>query len=210
MGPRRIASLIALLCLSLSSVLALADPDLEKGKQAYGVCVACHGADGAGNAALNAPRIAGQEAWYLRRQLENFKSGIRGTHEKDIYGQQMRPMAMTLADDAAIDNVVAYVATLDAPAPEDSAEGDAEAGKSAYAACAACHGADGGGNEALNAPGLAGQHGWYIARQLANFKAGVRGTHEKDVYGQQMRPMAMTLPDEAAIANVTAYIESLD
>ncbi|MDP6206450.1 MAG: c-type cytochrome, partial [SAR324 cluster bacterium] len=42
----------------------------EKGKALYAVCVACHGTDGAGNKALNSPRIAGQEIWYLERQLK--------------------------------------------------------------------------------------------------------------------------------------------
>ena len=84
----------------------------ENGRTLYGVCASCHGADGAGNKALNAPRISGQKAWYVARQLANFKSGIRGSHEKDIYGQQMRPMALTLTSDAAINNVAAYIATL--------------------------------------------------------------------------------------------------
>jgi len=42
----------------------------------------------------------------------NFKNGIRGADSKDTYGQQMRPMAMILADDAAINNIAAYISTL--------------------------------------------------------------------------------------------------
>ncbi|MDP7614852.1 MAG: c-type cytochrome, partial [SAR324 cluster bacterium] len=48
--------------------------DAAKGKAAYAVCLACHGADGMGNKALNSPQIAGQSTWYLERQLKNFKS----------------------------------------------------------------------------------------------------------------------------------------
>ena len=48
--------------------------DAAKGKGAYAVCLACHGADGMGNKALNAPQIAGQSTWYLERQLKNFKT----------------------------------------------------------------------------------------------------------------------------------------
>ena len=38
-----------------------------------------------------------------------------------------------------------------------NAAGDPAKGKAAYAVCAACHGANGTGNKALNAPGIAGQ-----------------------------------------------------
>ena len=69
-------------------------------------CAACHGANGEGNLALNAPKLSGQGAWYLERQLRLFKQGARGTHEKDVFGKMMAPMAATLADDAAIANVV--------------------------------------------------------------------------------------------------------
>ena len=91
---------------------ASASGDATKGKAAYAVCAACHGANGMGNKALNAPAIAGQNDWYIVRQLYNFKNGIRGADPKDSYGQQMRPMAMILADDAAINNVAAYISTL--------------------------------------------------------------------------------------------------
>jgi len=181
----------------------------ENGKTLYGVCASCHGADGGGNKALNAPRISGQKTWYIARQLTNFKSGIRGSHEKDIYGQQMRPMSMTLANDQMVADVSAYVSTLKSLASPPTIKGDATAGKAAYAICASCHGANGEGNKALNAPAIAGQNDWYIVRQLYNFKNGIRGVDPKDSYGQQMRPMAMTLPDDKAINNIAAYISTL-
>ena len=181
----------------------------ENGKTLYGVCASCHGADGAGIKALNAPRISGQKAWYIARQLANFKSGIRGSHEKDIYGQQMRPMSMTLANDQMVADVSAYVSTLKSPDSSTTIKGDAAAGEAAYAICASCHGANGEGNKALNSPALAGQNDWYIVRQLYNFKNGIRGADPKDSYGQQMRPMAMTLPNDIAINNIAAYISTL-
>jgi len=181
----------------------------ENGKTLYGVCASCHGADGAGNKALNAPRISGQKTWYTARQLANFKSGIRGSHEKDIYGQQMRPMALILSNDQAFADVAAYIETLNGSASALTIQGDAAAGKTSYAVCASCHGANGEGNKALNAPAIAGQNDWYIVRQLYNFKNGIRGADPKDSYGQQMRPMVMTLADDAAINNITAYISTL-
>jgi cytochrome c oxidase subunit 2 len=46
-------------------------------------------------------------------------------------------------------------------------------------------------------------------RQLQNFKNGVRGNNPKDTYGMQMAPMAQTLADDQAMADVAAYIKSL-
>ncbi|MDH5455901.1 MAG: c-type cytochrome, partial [Gammaproteobacteria bacterium] len=72
--------------------------------------------------------------------------------------------------------------------------GDDTSGKALYATCAACHGASGEGNEALNAPGIAGQSESYLARQLWDFKDGRRGKEPGDTTGAQMLPMAATLP----------------
>ena len=86
--------------------------DAAKGKAAYAVCTACHGADGEGNVALGSPSLTGANDWYMLRQLKNFKSGVRGTAAGDVRGSQMRPMAMTLADEQAMLNVLAHIQTL--------------------------------------------------------------------------------------------------
>jgi len=210
---RAVLSVILTASALLSSALSAAEaaPSAELGKGLYVTCTACHGAKGEGNAALNAPAIAGQEPWYVERQLKSFKAGLRGTHEKDTYGMQMRPMSMTLADDAAVANVAAYIATFPAPPKEDVKGwgGSATKGQALYATCAACHGVKGEGNAALNAPKLTGLPSWYLARQLKHFKEGVRGADPKDTYGMQMRPMAMMLADEQAINDVVAFIKGL-
>jgi len=198
--------LVPAMCLAPA---AFAAGDAATGKTLFGICVACHGANAEGNQALNAPSNAGQDEWYVVRQLKNFKEGIRGADPKDTYGAQMRPMAMALTDDQAIADVAAYIATLSAPTPAITVEGDTAIGKQLYGVCTACHGGSGEGNKALNAPRLTGQHDWYTVRQLQNFKAGIRGAHPKDVYGAQMRPMAAVLADDQAIANVSAYISTL-
>ena len=186
---------------------AYAAGDATKGKAAYAVCAACHGANGMGNKALNSPQIAGQEPWYLERQLKNFKGGLRGANAKDPYGMQMRPMALILANDQAVSDMAAYVSSMPASKPlESTVKGDATAGKASYMICQTCHGPKGGGNKALNSPKLTGLQDWYIVRQLKNFKAGIRGTKSGDLFGMQMRPMAMTLANDEAINNVAAYI----
>lgn len=80
-----------------------------------------------------------------------------------------------------------------------AATGDAAAGKSKSAMCAACHGAT--GESALEMyPNLAGQHGEYIAKQLKAFKDGSR----KD---PMMAPMAMGLSDQD-MADLGAFYNS--
>jgi cytochrome c oxidase subunit II len=158
---------------------------------------------------MNAPRLAGQSAWYLKRQINNYKRGLRGTHPEDSFGQQMIGMVATLADDEAVDNVVAHILTLPDRPAQTSVEGDTGAGARHYKICAYCHGDDGMGVEAMNAPRVAGMSDWYLSRQLENFKTGVRGGHPQDHYGMQMGFMGRTLHDERAIRDVVAYMNSL-
>jgi cytochrome c oxidase subunit II len=193
----------------LSGTLFANAADVSAGKAAYAICATCHGPQAGGSQQLNAPRTAGQYAWYLKRQILAFKDGVRGTVSGDVYGAQMRPMAMTLPNEAAVDNVVAYIGTLTAPIPPATVTGDAGVGKQLYATCAACHGSKGEGNAQLNAPRLADQNDWYLVRELQNFKSGVRGSNPKDTYGAQMKPMAAMLANDQAIANVVVYIRSL-
>jgi cytochrome c553 len=86
--------------------------DPKAGGALYATCSACHGANGAGNQDLGAPRIGGIDDWYLATQIRKFKSGVRGANPKDFEGQLMRPMALTLANDDAVRNVIAYIGTL--------------------------------------------------------------------------------------------------
>ena len=85
----------------------------SRGKQSYEVCAACHGDDGAGNADIGAPRIAGQSDWYILRSLETFHSGARGFDEDDASGQQMR-MALEAVDPSEFESIAAYAASIEA------------------------------------------------------------------------------------------------
>jgi cytochrome c oxidase subunit II len=183
-----------------------ADP--VAGRDRYATCAACHGAQGEGNAALNAPKLTGLGGWYLRRQLVHYKEGVRGTHEKDTYGRMMAPMVAAL-DAAAIEDVVAYITTLPDRPASATVEGDVRRGQRRYATCAACHGPDGRGIAATNAPKLAGMSDWYLLTQLKNFRDGVRGGHPQDVHGSQMRLLGAMLRDDQAIRDVVAYINTL-
>ncbi len=193
---------------TFGEIQATAPGDASLGAASYALCAACHGQQGEGIVALNAPKLSGQDPVYLKRQLQNYKAGLRGTHEADIYGRQMQPMAATLVNDAMIDNVLAHIGTLpDEPAPT-TVTGDIEHGAKLYTVCANCHGADGQGIS-MNAPRQAGMSDWYLLSQLKNFKEGIRGTHPADLSGKQMGFMSRTLLDDQAMQDVVAYINTL-
>jgi cytochrome c oxidase subunit 2 len=86
--------------------------DADRGRALYAVCATCHGPNAEGMQEMNAPALAGREEWYLVRQLQNFKAGIRGGDSTDTYGLQMAPMAQVLANQQAIEDVAAYLGSL--------------------------------------------------------------------------------------------------
>jgi cytochrome c oxidase subunit 2 len=206
----RFGTAVALAALGLGFAPAAGAQDVANGERLYQLCTQCHGAAGEGNAAALAPSIAGLPAWYVENQLRGFREGYRGLHFDDVSGMRMRPMALSLADDTELRDVAAYVASLPVyDPPATLAGGDAGRGQTLYAPCIACHGPDGKGNPALNAPPLVGVSDWYALTQLNHFKAGIRGANPKDAFGQLMRPMSMTLADEQAMRDVIAYVMTL-
>ncbi|HEY6641501.1 c-type cytochrome [Povalibacter sp.] len=181
----------------------------QVGQSLFATCTSCHGAQAEGNRELNAPKLAGQGKWYLVRQLNDFRKGVRGAHESDTYGKQMIPFASMLADDQAVRDVVAYIASLPENRPAPTVLGDPERGKSLYRTCSACHGTEGQGIWATNAPRLSNMSDWYLQRQMHNFREGIRGKHPLDFHGAQMASMARVLADEQAINDVLDYIHTL-
>ena len=120
-------------------------------------------------------------------------------------------MAQTLVNDDAIRNIAAYVATLPDNAAQTTVSGDIENGEHIYSRnCAACHLDDASGTWYTNAPTLAGMSDWYFVTQINNFKAGIRGLHADDSYGEQMVGMAAAMSGRLGeIEDVAAYLSSL-
>jgi cytochrome c oxidase subunit 2 len=195
---------------TFAEVLNTPAPDLAAGQNAYAMfCTTCHGANAEGNTMFNAPRLAGQETWYLKRQVKNFQHGLRGADSGDTYGLQMAAMATLLADDAAINNVAAYLASLATTDAPSTISGDTDRGEHLFKTCKSCHGPNGEGIWALNAPRLKGTDDWYLVRQLKNYKQGIRGSHPQDLYGKQMTLLTGMLRDEQDINDVVSYINTL-
>lgn len=205
------------------------------GEELFKVCSFCHGAQGQGGPALDAPPLAGMEAWFVERQLHNFRNRVRGTHYDDVPGVQMSIVSGMVRNQATIENIAAYIENMTpGAAPELTAQGqvagtarpfiwrsqyaalehpddaDIDNGKRIYAeSCTACHGAGAQGDEALGSPRLTDLSDWYMERQLQYFSDGLRGADPTDTFGLQMAAFAKTLANEQAIADVVAYIESL-
>ncbi|WP_285762871.1 c-type cytochrome [Biformimicrobium ophioploci] len=205
---KRSGTLKTLLMAPLLALAAMAQAgDADAGKALYATCAACHGQAGEGIAAMNAPALAGQSQAYIARQLYNFRNGVRGG-SGDMLGMQMVPMAKMLADDAAVENVAAYIATFPVAKPAATVEGDPVAGNKSYQSyCGACHGSNGQGNDALNAPRLVGLGDAYLIRQYQNFSKGIRGNHPDDKFGKQMKAMSNVLNDQQ-LKDVAAYLNS--
>lgn len=198
---------------------AFAEGDPVKGKSLYATCIACHGQNGEGLQATNSPRLAGLHDWYLISQLKKFRSGLRGANSDDIYGAQMAVFAKALSDEQAILDVVAYIGTLKSAHPQRTElAGDPERGSNLYSEeirCSQCHGLTGQGlkqpfEKGSGAPRLAGQHDWYLIRQLQNFKNGVRGD-PKDKFAMEMRVRAkIGISGDKDIKDLAAYLSNIE
>lgn len=167
-------------------------------------CVACHGADGGGQAAAGFPRLAGLNAAYLRKQLEDFASGVRAN-------PTMQPMAAALNTEerAALADYYSRLPVPATPAATASPEVALRDAGSRLArdgrwnihlpGCDQCH-APGGVGVGDHFPPLAGQSALYIANQLRAWKQGSR--HNDPL--QLMQSVAGKL-DDADIAAVSAW-----
>ncbi len=184
------------------------EPTLS-GAELYRACGSCHGDKGQGDVTIRAPAIAGLPKWYVLKQLEAFRTGLRGAHPDDIEGLKMRPMSRQMKSEAEVDTIATFVSQMKAAKPAPTIKGDPAKGQASYATCLACHGPGAAGNEQLKAPRLNAQADWYLLAQLKKFRAGIRGTVPGDTAGATMRPMSMTLPNEEAMNDVVSYIASL-
>jgi cytochrome c553 len=141
------------------------------------VCAPCHGRDGDSISPFF-PRLAGQPAAYLERQLKAFRDRTRADPPAVAY---MWGMASQL-DDGSIKDLAAYYASRTPRLTPTSSSASLAFGEEIYEhgiaanlvpSCGGCHGAAAQGN--AMAPRLAGQHPEYLAKQLAFFKAKLRG-----------------------------------
>ena len=183
--------------------------DAAKGKEiATTVCVACHGADGNSPTAAN-PKLAGQHAGYLFKQMKNFKAGPDGKSERvnAIMNGMIAPYTEEQMKDLA-----AYFSSQKQNGGEAKNRETLDLGKKLYRAgdaskglpaCAACHGPTGSGLP-VQFPRIAGQFQEYTEAQLKAF----RNSERTNDPNKMMQMVAIKMTD-AEIRAVADYIAGL-
>jgi cytochrome c553 len=173
------------------------------GKMKSMACAACHGADG--NSMIPTfPKLAGQHAAFIAKQLADFKSGARTD-------PTMTGMAMPLGEQDIADLSAYFASNTGSVGTADAAK--AARGQQLYqggdkvsgvAACMACHGPAGTGNPAAMFPVLSGQHSAYVVKALKDFRSGARANDPANM----MRDIAAKMSD-SDIEAVAEYISGL-
>ena len=172
--------------------------DLASGKDIYGTCAACHGANGEGGQGGEYPRVAGQPKGFTVNQLKSFQKRVRlnipmfpYTEPRELSDRDMRDVAAFLAaidlpskapvfdeKTPALDRLLAMEKVMIVP----RVEGDLENGKKVYRRrCAACHGHHGRGKKDF--PRLVGQYPNYLQRQIDSYLKAAR-PHDSDEAGE--------------------------
>jgi cytochrome c553 len=152
-------------------LLALqAKGDPLRGEIAFEVCQGCHGMEALGEPDGTYPRLAGQHASVLIKQLADVRAGIRDNRKMYPFAEEHVVTTQELAD------IAAYLQAL--PVPDEHGVGpgtDLERGRTLYERdCVECHGPAGEGDPTEFYPRVAGQHYLYLLRQMHDIRDGKR------------------------------------
>ena len=164
----KIGAVLGLACGVLLGGSALAQADEARAKKIVsGVCFVCHGAEGE-SASEVFPKLAGQHAEYIAKQLDNFKSGKRKSTAMADMVAKLTPDEMVALGKYFEKQSAPVEALTDAPLAAVGQYIYQHGNKfSGLAACASCHGQDAKGTASL--PRLAGQYAAYTETQLKQF-----------------------------------------
>ncbi|MBL8350118.1 MAG: cytochrome-c oxidase, cbb3-type subunit III [Burkholderiaceae bacterium] len=172
---------------------AMSAADLAKDAQAMGIgerlfvnnCAQCHGSDARGSKGFpnltDGDWLGGSGAEYIGKTISGGRMGV------------MPPMAAAVGSAEDVKNVANYVLSLSG-SPHNNVS--AQLGKPKFGACAACHGADGKGNQALGAPNLTDKvwlHGWgeeAVIAIVTSGKQNVMPAFEKRLSAEQIHVLA--------------------
>ena len=191
------------IALTLAPGVVNAQGDAEAGKAKSVVCAGCHGPDGNSFNPMW-PKLAGQSASYIIKQVNDFKAGTR---KDPIMGAQAAAL-----NDTDLANLAAYFSTQTRATGTTAADQAALGGKvyragnsaNGVAACMACHGPTGAGNSAAGFPSLAGQQALYVEKALKDFRSGAR---VNDV-NNMMQGVTANMTD-AEITAVAQFVQGL-
>ena len=154
-------------------------------------CAQCHGSDAQGSKGF--PNLTDHD-WLYGGDPQTIETTIR-----EGRNGVMPPMAAVVGTDDDVRNVANYVLSLSGSAHDPI---KAAFGKSKFVACAACHGADGKGNQALGAPNLTDKT-WLYGGDINTIMEGINLGHNNHM------PAHKDLLSDAKIHLLTAYVWSL-
>jgi cytochrome c553 len=196
-------TLITVIAMAALTSVSVAAGNAEAGKAKSAVCASCHGADG-NSANPTWPKLAGQHASYIAKQLADFKGKKRsdplmssqatGLSKQDMADLSAYFSKQTGSQGAADEKLAAAGAKLYRGGNK----------KKGIAACIACHGPTGAGNPAAMFPGLSGQHAPYVEKAMKDFRSGTRSNDMNNM----MRNIAEKMSDKE-IEAVASYISGL-
>lgn len=195
---------IALSMTVVSTGVSAAEGNAKAGKAKAVTCAGCHGPNG-NSANPTWPKLAGQHAPYIAKQLADLKAGkkrsdtlmagqVAGLSEQDMADLGAYYAKQTGSQGAADEKLAAAGAKLYRGGNK----------KKGVAACIACHGPAGAGNPAAMFPSLSGQHAPYIEKAMTDFRSGKRSNDMNSM----MRNIAEKMSDKE-IKAVASYISGL-
>ena len=200
-----------LICLFLGfNASAVAQGDVDRGKLKSVTCGACHGVDGNSAISMN-PKLAGQHANYLAKQLTEFKLASQTGGKEGRNNAIMNGMSAALSDQDILD-LAAYFSAQESTSSETSQDavkqgnklyvgGDLQRG---ITACIACHGPKGNGTSLSGFPDISGQHSDYISSQLKAFRSGDRANSLNGMMGDIAKRMT-----DKDIEVISSYVAGL-
>ena len=146
--------------------------DPERGKTIFAMCQDCHRKDASGRANGVFPRLSGQHASVLIKQISDIRAGRR-------INASMQPLVGTMSRNDIVD-VVSYIQSLPIRASNGKgAGGGVSRGRQLYERdCSSCHGASGEGEAAKFYPMVAAQHYRYLLREVFSIRDGERGNSD--------------------------------
>ena len=154
-----------------------ATPDAKRGEAAFDQCVGCHRIDASGRTSGAYPRLSGQHATVLMKQIADIRSGRRSNPKMEPFVDDH------VLDTFQIADVALYLSQLPIDKPNGKGPGNLlDQGKVLYDKdCADCHGAKGEGNGPKFYPMVAAQHYRYLLREVYFIKDGDRRNSNPDM-----------------------------
>ena len=164
--PAVVVLYAVLMCAACVAGVAVSAP--VSTSRLYAPCAVCHQPNAWGSPDGNIPNLAGQQRRYLEKQLALFRSGARVDTAMQVVADHP-----TFSDPDHVAELAIYLSGLiPNPDPVKGSGQHLRVGQEAYThICAACHGADGGGEERNHVPRIAGQHYPYLRRQIESAAA---------------------------------------